>query len=72
MSPFEGVEITVNGVQLTTGQIMTVHVALQSFAMDMHKENVLGEDEHGKTMRLLYLDRIREINRLIGKAVDDE
>lgn len=56
-------DITINGKKLTLGQAMTVHAALQSFAMDI-QENGLGDDEHGKAMVKLYLDSIRSINNL--------
>lgn len=56
--------ITVNGVELTPGQAMTVHVALQAYASDMSKKAALGDDEHGEFMRKAYLERIKEINKI--------
>ena len=56
--------ITINGVELTIGQSMTLRVALQSFAMDL-KENGLGSDETGKSIAKGYLARISEMNNLI-------
>jgi hypothetical protein len=60
-------KIIVNGTLLTTGQAMTVRVAIQSFASDL-VENGLGEDEHGISMTKNYLDRIKEINTLFIEA----
>ena len=57
-------KITINGVELSQGQAMTVHVALQAYATDMSEKNVLGDDEHGEFMRKAYLERIKEINKL--------
>lgn len=59
--------IIINGVTLTHGQAMTVHVALQSYAMEIQKENALGDDEHGKFMQQAYLSKIKEINSLLQK-----
>lgn len=53
--------IIINGVALSPAQAMTVHVALQSFAMHLQASG-LGEDAHGKTMTELYLSCIRGIN----------
>jgi hypothetical protein len=58
-------KITINGVELTVGQAMTVHVALQNFAIDMKQPDALGDDHHGKVMRESYLNRIAEINKII-------
>lgn len=56
--------ITINGVRLTEAQAMTVHVAIQSFAMSLQEEG-LGKDDTGKALTALYLTRIREINTLL-------
>jgi len=56
--------MTINGVELTFVQSMTVRVAMSSFAMTL-QEDGLGNDEHGKFMCKSYLKNIREINRLI-------
>jgi len=56
--------ITINGVELTIGQSMTLRVALQSFAMDL-REKGLGSDETGKAIAKGYLARISEMNDLI-------
>ena len=51
--------IMINGVELTTAQIMTIHVALQGFATHLtYQEFPLGDDEHGKIMTRNYLANI--------------
>lgn len=58
-------KITINGKELTEAQALTVHVALQSFAMDLaHKPMILGDDEHGRFMVKSYLANITAINNL--------
>lgn len=56
--------ITINGRLLTTGQAMTIRVAIESFAMDLSNDG-LGEDAHGKMMAKLYLERISEIRQIL-------
>lgn len=55
--------ITVNGKQLTLGQSMTIHAALQSFATDLSKDD-LGKDQVGKEMTKMYLGNIQTITAL--------
>ncbi len=55
--------ITINGFKLDGAQSMTVRVAIESFAV-MLQEDGLGDDDHGKKMVRLYLDRIEEIRLL--------
>lgn len=58
-------KITINGKELTVGQAMTVHVALQSFAMELFANRILlGDDEHGQFMAKAYLANITAINKL--------
>jgi hypothetical protein len=66
------IEITVNGQRLNVAQTMTVHVALQDFAMSLEPKNSLGADEHGRTMRASYLDNIKEINLLLQNLPSKE
>lgn len=56
--------ITINGVTLTTGQAMTVCVALELFAFSLTGEG-MGDDEQGRAMTQGYLNAIREIHRLM-------
>jgi hypothetical protein len=53
-------KITVNGVELSVGQAMTLRVALTSFIFGM-KEDGLGDDEHGIAMASGYIDRGSEV-----------
>ena len=53
-------KVTVNGIELTEAQSMTLRVALESFALDVQGDG-LGKDAHGRKMAALYRDRIREI-----------
>lgn len=62
-------EIIINGVKLTPGQALTVHVALQSFASHLSEDlkagkDPLGSDEHGRFMTQAYLDNIAAINAI--------
>ena len=63
INPVEPV-ITMNGVPLTLAQAMTVRVAIEGFSMDLMNTG-LGDDEHGKTMVKLYMQRIEEIRRVM-------
>ena len=51
--------ITINGIQLTDGQAMTVRGALNGFSVDL--QDGLGDDEHGRAMTGAYQDRLSEI-----------
>ena len=55
--------ITINGFRLTTGQAMTVRVALGSFALGL--VDGLGDDEHGQAMTKAYQGRLAEIDSFI-------
>jgi hypothetical protein len=52
--------ITINGVELSIGQAMTMRVALSAFDCDC------GDDEHGKAMTAGYKARTNEIFRLMA------
>ncbi len=56
--------ITIGGIQLTDAQSLAVHVALCSYRIEM-AETGLGDDEHGKTMARLYLERLGEVLKLM-------
>ena len=64
MSLINEADITINGVKLTSGQAMTIRVALQSFAVDL-LSNGLGGDDTGEKIKDAYLARMREINAII-------
>jgi hypothetical protein len=55
-------EIIINGDTLTNGEAMTIRVALESFAADLHRDG-LGDDAHGKRMTEGYLRAIENIRR---------
>lgn len=59
--------MTINGRKLSTGQAMTVRVAIQSLAACLVDEG-LGDDCGGKQMCDAYLARIREINSIIERG----
>lgn len=56
--------ITINGEPLSTGEAMTVRVAIESLAGTLSVKG-LGQDEHGYRMVKAYLDNIEEIRRLM-------
>jgi hypothetical protein len=59
-------QITINGIQLSEGQAMTLRVALESFAMDLTKG--LGDDETGKKITIGYQRNISIIRRMMQVA----
>lgn len=58
--------ITINGKVLTTAQALTIRVAVSSFLMDMREEG-LGDDDHGKKMAGLYIERASELELMMTK-----
>lgn len=46
--------MTLDGRDLTEGEVMTIRVALASFAEDMRKPGALGTDAHGRFMAESY------------------
>lgn len=61
----DNIKITINGVPLTSGQVMTVFAALQGFGVRMEEKNVLGADTHGEFMREAHLANVISINRIM-------
>ena len=59
---------TLNGVQLTEGQALTLRVALESFAGELQRDG-LGDDEHGRALTRGYLARIEDLRRIIYRDV---
>ena len=59
--------ITINGTTLTTGQAMTMRVALESFAIDL-RDHGLGDDDHGVRMVRGYLAAVEVIHELIRRG----
>ncbi|MDB6104127.1 MAG: hypothetical protein JWO52_4126 [Gammaproteobacteria bacterium] len=56
--------ITINGQRCTEAQAVTIRCAIENLASDLH-DSGLGEDEHGREMTRLYLQRIAEIRVLV-------
>ena len=56
--------MTINGVNLTPGQSMTMRVALEAFASDLKDPDALGDDEIGRTIRTAYVENIHAIRNL--------
>lgn len=57
--------MTVNGAFLSEGQVMTVRIALESFAMSLGPQDSMGADDQGKHMRSAYLARLEEIRKMM-------
>lgn len=53
-------EIIINGVNVGPGCAMTIRVAIECLAKDL-RENGLGSDKHGKSLKDNYLARINDI-----------
>lgn len=60
-------DVTVNGEHLSPPQVMTLRVALNSFAMEMEPKGALGNDDRGESIRKGYLARAREILPIISR-----
>lgn len=66
MSNWKEPKITINGVEVSYGMSMTIRVAMESFATSLNKEDSLGSDKLGKTIRLGYLKQIKEFRKVSG------
>jgi hypothetical protein len=64
MSQPKELKITVNGVELSHGQSMTLRCALTSFVSEMATEG-LGNDETGKAIARGYTDRGNEVLKIM-------
>jgi len=51
----DNVEIIINGQRCSSGEVLTIHTAIESFNPDC------GNDSHGKKMALAYLKNINDI-----------
>lgn len=56
--------ITIDGVELSPAESMTVRVALSSFASHLC-ENGLGTDKTGKVLTVGYLKAVASVTKLI-------
>jgi hypothetical protein len=57
--------ITINGVELTGGQAMTVRVAISTMFAEMSEPEALGNDDMGISIASGYKDRCAEILRIM-------
>lgn len=57
-------EVTIDGVRLTDAQVMALRVAISSRLMDL-RENGLGNDDHGRKMTALYIERSSEVEAML-------
>ena len=57
--------VTINGRTLTNVEASTLRCAVSSFIMTMNEPDALGDDEHGRFMRLSYLVHGREVERML-------
>jgi hypothetical protein len=57
-------DIQINGWQMTNAQSMTIRCAIEIFAATLEADG-LGDNERGRAMAAAYLDRIREIRRML-------
>ncbi len=56
--------IIINGYEISEAAAMTVRVAIEAFARDLHRTG-LGDDKHGRRMTAGYLAQIDVIRHLI-------
>jgi hypothetical protein len=62
------IEVWINGVLLTNGQVMTIRVAVGHFH-DYLVEHGLGEDWLGKAIAKGYRDRSEEVHKLLTEEM---
>ncbi len=58
-------EIIINGINIGAGCALTIRVAIECLANDLH-ENGLGDDEHAKILTQNYFNRINDIRRIMS------
>ena len=56
--------VIINGIELSPAQITTLRVAISSFIVDLKNEG-LGDDDHGKKITALYIERAQEIEHIL-------
>lgn len=59
-------EVVVDGVSLTTGQVMALRAALKRFEVDMSDHGALGCDGNGEMLRAGYLTQVRSVLVLLA------
>lgn len=67
MSDYAEACMTINGGTISTGEAMTIRVAVAAFQDELIRDG-LGEDEHGKAMRDAYLACCRSILKQMSMA----
>jgi hypothetical protein len=58
--------VTVNGIELTSAQVLALRAALTSLHGDMGSDRALGDDELGRAMARGYRERASEVLALLG------
>lgn len=56
--------ITINGVELNAAQALTVHTAIQSFAMRLNEDKKSMKNEWEHSVEKLYFKNIKSINEI--------
>lgn len=63
-------EIIINGHKLTNAESMALRVQVANGLYDYADPDVLGTDEHGRTMTKLYQDWLGTIQKYIVEGLD--
>ena len=58
-------KVTINGIELTVGQVMSIRVAVSSMIMEMSEPDALGSDEMGKLLANGYVRNLREVEKML-------
>ena len=68
----EEAEVIVNGKKLTTGEVMTLRVALSGFVGEMASDpNALGTDDIGRRIRDGYIRNGRSVEKMLVHDMND-
>lgn len=60
-------EIVINGIRLSTGEAMTLRVAMGSLSLDLLDDLALGNDETGKSLTQGYRSCLTSITKAMMK-----
>lgn len=63
--------VTINGIELTPGQVMTIRVAVIDFKIFLQQEG-LGDDDMGKALAASYLENAVGIISLLTEPTQGE
>lgn len=58
-------KVTINGLELTIGQVMSMRVAVGTMIMEMSEPDALGSDEIGKQLANSYIRNLREVEKML-------